>query len=174
MRRAITGVCLVGIGLILVGCGKPTPTTGNGPPKDHPLGIVSAGRDGTMVVLTVVLKDQLKLQLVDGNTPGPMCWVEADTPTSIAIGLPDGQLTMGVFSLQWDTTGVELETIFAEIPAGSREVTIGTREKHGKSAPIVVRLVPTTAEEKQAIGRGEQVEFTVPVKAAPSAASAVR
>jgi hypothetical protein len=155
MRRFIGVVCLTGMCLMLSGCGKSTPTPSAAPAKEHPLGIVSAARDGAMVVLTVVLKDQLKLQLREGDTPGPMCWVEADTPTPIAIELQDGKLSMGVASEKWDTAGVKLKTSFAELARGAREVTIGTREIDGNSVPIVVALIPTTADEQQAIGQGK-------------------
>jgi len=155
MKRLLTGACVATIAFILVGCSRPTATPAEIEPKEHPLGIVSVQRDGTNLMLTVVLKDQLKLQLIDGETPGPMCWIQSNTPTPFLIALGNGTLKMGVATESWNTSGVKILSSFPNLPPGTREVAIAERDVDGRSEPIVVRLVPTTPAERQAINKGE-------------------
>lgn len=141
--------------IFFLGCGDvKTPPVAAPTPTPSP-GIINARRDKESVVLTVVLRDQFKLQLYEADVAGPQYWLRTDPPADIAIQLKDGRLTMGVASEKMDTSGIKLETDFSPLAPNTMEIRIGTREKDGKSLPISIKLVPTTPSEKLAINKSQ-------------------
>ena len=143
--------------MLLTGCGESPSEPVVELVKEQPLGIMSVESSGSQVVLDVILKDQFKLQLFEGEVAGPQVWVSStNRPASVSIKLEANTLTMGSFSGEFDTTGIRMTTEFPEMTSGLKEIIIATREKEGNEVPILVKLVPTTAEEKTTINGGEQ------------------
>tara|TARA_R100000027_G_scaffold62209_1_gene54167 strand:+ start:23725 stop:23955 length:231 start_codon:yes stop_codon:yes gene_type:complete len=65
-------------------------------------------------------------------------------------------LRLGAFSTEFDTTGLQIKDDFSNILPGTQELLIGTREFDNELEPIVLKLVPTTTEERERIRPDQQ------------------
>jgi len=145
------------LAFLLLGCGESISDPVVESNKEKPLGIMSVESSGSQVVLDVILKDQFKLQLFEGEVAGPQVWVSStNRPASVLIKFEANTLTMGTFSGEFDTTGIRMATEFPEMTSGLKEILIATRAKEGNEVPILVKIVPTTTEEKATINEVEQ------------------
>ncbi|GHC12690.1 hypothetical protein [Cerasicoccus arenae] len=142
----------------LTGCGESPSEPAAQSIKEEPLGILSVESSGNRMILNVFLKDQFKLQLFEGDVAGPQVWVNSTkSPAPVAIRLEADTLTIGSFKQPFDTTGIQMRTQFPEITPGAKEILIATNEKDGNSVPILLKLVPTTPEEKAKINSGKPI-----------------
>ena len=142
----------------MIGCDDST--SGNPPPQAVGVGIVSAQRQDDAVVLTIVLKDEVKMQMFHGDQPQSTWWTRAFTPTEVRITSQDGNLsfgghttTFGPISDSPNTGRVTLMNDFPQLPPDTREIQIGTYTLDDQTIPVTIKLVPSTDQEKALINQ---------------------
>jgi hypothetical protein len=148
----LSALILSTLTVYFAGCEK-SETSAN---EVEPLGILSAESKAGGVDLELSLKDELKLKVFIGDTASSEMWINTfNNPAQVEVRMDQGLLTIGAFSEQFDTKSINLNTDFSDITIGVRELLIGTLDDGDSQKPIIIKLVPTSPEEKKSINAGK-------------------